>query len=104
MSCRISPCTAYFKSKPPYLSLRRANRRNFPVSTFTAGIDLDYGAEMNDAAIWASLIWFKHQWRGGTAEIEGPEVPPQVWAIAAEVGIPLKGIRPGSGQVTGHKP
>ena len=63
------------------------------------GIDFDDGvATEDDAAIRASLIYFKHRFPGKTAVIEGSYAfRLRAWAIADEVGLPVKGPRPGSG-------
>jgi hypothetical protein len=49
---------------------------------------------VNDEAIRASLIWFKHRWPGELAEIDGSEeFRRRAWEIADEVGVPIKGRR-----------
>jgi hypothetical protein len=77
----------------------------FPGVVFGArGIDLDHEAETNEAAIRASLIHFKHRWPGQTVVLEGSDAfRLKVWAIAEEVGVPLHGPRPGSGDVVLHR-
>jgi len=73
----------------------------FPGVEFGAsGVDLDDRASDSDAAIRASLIWFKHRWPGQAAVIEGPEeFRVKVWKIAEEVSVALSGPPPGAGQV-----
>jgi len=73
----------------------------FPgVDFIWCGVDLNGEAPDNDAAIRASLIWFKHRFPGQAAEIIGPEeFRRKAWRIAEEVSLPLKGPRPGSGQL-----
>jgi hypothetical protein len=62
------------------------------------GADVDHRAEVNDDAIRAGLIWFKHRWPGQLAEIDGSEAfRRRAREIADEVGVPLKGPRPGCG-------
>jgi hypothetical protein len=70
----------------------------FPGLVFHSnGADLDNRAEVNDDAIRAGLIWFKHRWPGQLAVIDGSdEFRRRAWAIADEVGVPLKGPRPRS--------
>jgi hypothetical protein len=61
------------------------------------GADLDDRAEVNDDAIRAGLVWFKHRWPGELAQIDGSEeFRRRAWEIADEVGVPVKGPRPGS--------
>jgi hypothetical protein len=69
----------------------------FPGLVFhTGGANLDHRAEVNDEAIRASLIWFKHRWPGELAEIDGSEeFRRRAWEIADEVGVPIKGRRSG---------
>jgi Large polyvalent protein-associated domain 7 len=65
------------------------------------GADLDHRAEVNDDAIRAGLVWFKHRWPGQLAEIDGSEeFRRRAWEIADEVGVPLKGPRPGSQHIS----
>jgi Large polyvalent protein-associated domain 7 len=65
------------------------------------GADLDHRAEVNDDAIRAGLVWFKHRWPGELAEIDGSdEFRRRAWGIADEVGVPLKGPRPGSRHIS----
>jgi Large polyvalent protein-associated domain 7 len=65
------------------------------------GADLDHRAEANDDAIRAGLVWFKHRWPGELAEIDGSdEFRRRAWEIADEVGVPLKGPRPGSQHIS----
>jgi hypothetical protein len=64
------------------------------------GADLDNRAEVNDDAIRAGLIWFKHRWPGELAQIDGSDAfRRRAWEIADEVGVPIKGRRPGRGDV-----
>jgi hypothetical protein len=78
----------------------------FPGLVFHAnGANLDCRAEVNDAAIRAGLIWFKHRWPGELAEIEGSEAfRRRAWEIADEVGVAIKGPRPGRGEVVRRPP
>jgi hypothetical protein len=78
-----------------------AELAQFPGLVFhTAGANLDHRAEVNDEAIRASLIWFKHRWPGELAEVDGSEeFRRRAWEIADEVGVPIKGRRPGRGDV-----
>jgi hypothetical protein len=64
------------------------------------GADLDDRAEVNDDAIRAGLIWFKHRWPGELAQIDGSdEFRRRAWQIADELGVPIKGLRPRRGDV-----
>jgi Large polyvalent protein-associated domain 7 len=74
----------------------------FPGLVFdTHGASLDDHAAVNDDAIRAGLIWFKHRWPGELAVIDGDEeFRRRAWEIADEVGVPLKGPRPGSQQIS----
>jgi hypothetical protein len=67
----------------------------FPGLEFRADeIGLDDRATDNDAAIRASLIYFKHRWPGRVAEIDGPEAfRLKAWRIAQEVRVPIKAAR-----------
>jgi hypothetical protein len=71
---------------------------HFPGVVFgSGGIGLNDEAPDNDAAIRASLIYFKHRWPGEVAVIDGPEAfRLKVWTIADDVGVPLQGPRPES--------
>jgi hypothetical protein len=73
----------------------------FPGLVFDArGVEMDDRAEQNDAAIHAGLIWFKHRWPGQTAEIEGSDAfRRKVLQFADEVGVVIKGQRPGRGDL-----
>jgi Large polyvalent protein-associated domain 7 len=67
----------------------------------TTGASLDDRAMVNDDAIRAGLIWFKHRWPGEPAEIDGSEeFRRRAWEIADEVGVPLKGPRRGSRHIS----
>jgi hypothetical protein len=89
-------------------SPRRVNSElpQFPGVVFgSGGIGLNDDAPENVAAIRASLIYFKHRWPGEVAVIDGPEAfRLKVWAIAEEVGVPLQGPRPGSGNMALYRP
>jgi hypothetical protein len=78
----------------------------FPGVDFVSdGIDLDGEAEENGAAIRAGLVYFKHNWPGQAATVTGSEAfRLKVWKIVEEVGVPLKGPRPGWGTVAIHQP
>jgi hypothetical protein len=90
------------------MSPPRANSGSpqFPGVVFgSGGIGLNDDAPGNDAAIRASLIYFKHRWPGEVAVIEGSDAfRMKVWAIADDVGVPLQGPRPGSGNVAVYRP
>lgn len=74
----------------------------FPGVDFeSTGIAFTQDAPGNDAAIRASLVYFKHRWPGEVAVIEGSEdFRTRVWRIAEEVGVPLQGPRPGACSMT----
>jgi hypothetical protein len=56
------------------------------------GADLDNRAEVNDDAIRAGLVWFKHRWPGQLAVIDGSEeFRRRAWEIADEVGVTPQG-------------
>jgi Large polyvalent protein-associated domain 7 len=76
----------------------------FPGLVFdTSGASLDDRAVVNDDAIRAGLIWFKHRWPSELAVIDGSEeFRRRAWEIADEVGVPLKGPRPGSREIARH--
>ena len=77
----------------------------FPGLVFDVrGVELDDRADQNDAAIRAGLIWFKHRWPGQMAEIEGSDAfRRKAWQIADELGVVIKGPRPGRGELAHHR-
>jgi hypothetical protein len=61
-------------------------------------------AEDNDLAIRSSLVYFKHRYPGVLAELHGPlAFRLKAWAIAQEVGLPIKGGRPATSEVTRYE-
>jgi hypothetical protein len=74
----------------------------FPGVEFRATeVALTGDAPDNDLAIRSSLVYFKHRWPGQAAELTGPlAFRLKAWAIAQEVGLPIKGGRPQEGTVT----
>jgi Large polyvalent protein-associated domain 7 len=87
--------------RPTASVVPKSELAQFPGLVFhTNGANFDHRAEVNDAAIRASLIWFKHRWPGALAEIDGSEAfRRRAWEIADEVGVPVKGPRPARGEV-----
>jgi Large polyvalent protein-associated domain 7 len=87
--------------RPTVSPVPKSELAQFPGLVFdTSGAGFDHRAEVNDAAIRASLIWFKHRWPGELAEIDGSEAfRRRAWEIADEVGVPVKGPRPGRGRL-----
>jgi len=56
------------------------------------GIELDDRAGENDAAIRASLIYFKHTWPNRSAVLTGSlAFRLRVWELAQELGVPIQG-------------
>jgi hypothetical protein len=87
--------------RPATSVIPKSELAQFPGLVFdSSGAGFDHRAEVNDDAIRASLIWFKHRWPGALAEIDGSEAfRRRAWEIADEVGVPVKGPRPARGEV-----
>jgi hypothetical protein len=83
--------------KPPVPAERgKGGSPQFPGLEFQErGIEFDDRAVDNDAAIRASLIYYKHAWPNRPAVLEGSmEFRVKVWEMAQELGVPMKGPHP----------